>query len=44
MECGYVQCGRDLKDKIFRVGHLGALTFDDNDRLVEAMKQALERL
>ena len=36
--------GGDLKDKIFRVGHLGALTFDDNDRLVEAMKQALERL
>ena len=36
--------GGDLKDKIFRVGHLGALTFEDNDRLVEAMKQALERL
>lgn len=36
--------GGNLKDKIFRVGHLGALTFEDNDRLVEAMKQALERL
>ena len=36
--------GGDLKDKIFRVGHLVALTFEDNDRLVEAMKQALERL
>ena len=35
---------RRFEGKIFRVGHLGALTFDDNDRLVEAMKQALERL
>ena len=31
--------GGDLKEKIFRVGHLGNLTVDDNRRLVEALKK-----
>jgi len=31
--------GGDLKEKIFRVGHLGNLTIDDNRRLVEALKK-----
>ncbi len=29
--------GGDLKDKVFRVGHLGALTTDDYDRLLSAL-------
>lgn len=33
--------GGDLKEKIFRVGHLGNLTIDDNRRLVEALKKYL---
>ena len=28
----------DLAEKIFRVGHIGALTTDDNTSLVEALK------
>ncbi len=28
--------GGDLKDKVFRVGHIGALTVQDNDTLIEA--------
>lgn len=30
--------GGDLKDKVFRVGHIGALTEDDNTTLVNAFK------
>lgn len=30
--------GGDLKDKVFRVGHIGALTTEDNDKLVAALK------
>jgi aspartate aminotransferase-like enzyme len=30
--------GGDLKDKIFRVGHFGAITAKDNTTLVEAFK------
>lgn len=30
--------GGDLKDKIFRVGHIGNLTVADNDKLIEALK------
>ncbi len=30
--------GGDLAEKIFRVGHIGALTTDDNTSLVEALK------
>jgi aspartate aminotransferase-like enzyme len=35
--------GGDLKDKIFRVGHIGALTIDDNDTLIEAFKDLQKR-
>lgn len=31
--------GGDLKDKIFRVGHIGELTTQDNDSLINALKQ-----
>ena len=30
--------GGDLKDKLFRVGHIGNLTVEDNDKLIEALK------
>lgn len=30
--------GGELKDAIFRVGHIGALTLEDNDKLVAALK------
>lgn len=30
--------GGDLKDEIFRVGHIGELTLDDNKRLINALK------
>ena len=30
--------GGSLKDKIFRVGHIGDLTVEDNDELIEALK------
>lgn len=33
--------GGDLRDKVFRVGHLGALTIADNERLVDALSKAL---
>ena len=29
--------GGDLADKVFRVGHIGALTIEDNAKLVEAL-------
>lgn len=35
--------GGDLKDKIFRVGHIGALTKEDNTTLVSAFKDLQER-
>lgn len=35
--------GGDLAEKVFRVGHIGALTKDDNTRLVEAMKDMQRR-
>jgi aspartate aminotransferase-like enzyme len=35
--------GGELRDRIFRVGHLGALTKDDNTTLVEAMKDMMRR-
>lgn len=35
--------GGELMDKIFRVGHIGALTRDDNSKLVEAMKDMQRR-
>ena len=30
--------GGDMRDRIFRVGHIGALTIEDNTRLLEALK------
>ena len=35
--------GGDLKDKVFRVGHIGALTQKDNSTLVEAFHDLLRR-
>lgn len=35
--------GGDLKDKVFRVGHIGALTHDDNTTLVNAFKDLRRR-
>ncbi len=36
--------GGELKDKVFRVGHLGALTTEDNDKLIGAIKLAINRI
>ena len=35
--------GSDLKDKVFRVGHIGALTKEDNTILVDALKDMQKR-
>lgn len=35
--------GGELKDKIFRVGHIGNLTIDDNDTLISAFKSLQTR-
>ena len=35
--------GGDLKDEIFRVGHIGALTVEDNDKLIDALKDMQNR-
>lgn len=35
--------GGDLKNKVFRVGHIGALTINDNDKLIEAFKDLQKR-
>lgn len=35
--------GGDLKDKIFRVGHIGALDLRDNDILIDAFKDMQKR-
>lgn len=35
--------GGELKDRIFRVGHIGALTNEDNKTLVEAFKDLKQR-
>ena len=35
--------GGELKDKIFRVGHLGDLTIQDNTTLIEALKDLVKR-
>ena len=34
--------GGDMKDKIFRVGHMGYLTQADYDKLVEALKEVMQ--
>lgn len=33
--------GGDLKDMVFRVGHIGALTVADNDKLVDALHKVM---
>ena len=35
--------GGELADRIFRVGHMGNLTFEDNDRLIAALKDMQNR-
>ena len=35
--------GGDMKDSIFRVGHFGAQTPEDNDTLVEALRDLMRR-
>lgn len=35
--------GGDMRDKIFRVGHLGHLTSEDNDKLIAALKDMQRR-
>ena len=35
--------GGDMKDTIFRVGHIGALTHKDNDTLISALKDMQKR-
>ena len=34
--------GGELKDKVFRVGHIGALTTADNDKLVAALTEVMK--
>lgn len=35
--------GGDIKDKMFRVGHIGDLTIEDNDKLIEAFHDLEKR-
>ena len=35
--------GGDMKDTVFRVGHIGALTHDDNTVLINALKDMQSR-
>lgn len=35
--------GGDLKDKLFRVGHIGDLTKEDNDKLISALNDMKQR-
>ncbi len=35
--------GGDMKDKIFRVGHIGALTYSDNTKLIDAFNDLVKR-
>lgn len=35
--------GGDMKDTVFRVGHIGALTHEDNTTLVNALKDMQRR-
>ena len=34
--------GGELKDKVFRVGHIGNLTIGDNDKLIAALKEVMK--
>ena len=35
--------GGDMKETVFRVGHIGALTHDDNTSLINALRDLLNR-
>jgi len=35
--------GGELKDEVFRVGHIGDLSFEDNDKLINALKDMKKR-
>lgn len=35
--------GGNMKDQVFRVGHIGALTVEDNDKLIDALKDMQKR-
>ena len=35
--------GGDMRDRVFRVGHIGALTIEDNTRLINALKDMQQR-
>lgn len=35
--------GGELSEKVFRVGHIGCLTFKDNDKLIDAFKDMQRR-
>ena len=35
--------GGELKEKIFRVGHIGHLSISDNDKLIEALNDINKR-
>ena len=35
--------GGELSEKVFRVGHIGCLTFEDNDKLIEAFEDMQRR-
>ena len=35
--------GGELKDKVFRVGHIGALTIEDNKKLIAALEDMKSR-
>ncbi|MBR3244093.1 MAG: alanine--glyoxylate aminotransferase family protein [Parasporobacterium sp.] len=35
--------GGEMKDKIFRVGHIGDLSFEEYDKLIDAMKEMQDR-
>ncbi len=35
--------GGDLKERVFRVGHLGELTLDDNKKLIDALNVLMQR-
>ena len=43
-ECGIWICpnGGELKDLVFRVGHMGCLTTDDYDKLIAALKEVMK--
>ena len=36
-------CGGELAEKVFRVGHIGHLTAEDNKKLIDALKDMQNR-